>query len=125
MKMIYNVLFIASLLFTLFIGSAIAFGPGGPGPGGPGPGGPGPGGPGPGGPGPGGPGPGGPGPGIPVIAIDQIKDKICFMRSANTIKSCVNSCPTLDMQQKNPDLEGAICIAKCIESFATSIERCL
>lgn len=94
------------LIGQLLMGSATAFGPPGPGPG-PGP----------------GPMPGGPV--GPMIGGEYIKDKICFMRSANRFKSCVNSCPKLDMQQTNPDIEGGICIVKCMESFSTYISRCL
>jgi hypothetical protein len=74
------------------------------------------------------PGPQGPGPispPIPIVALDDIKDKVCFTRTTNTVKSCVNECPESDLESADPDFEGAECILKCIENFANSINRCM
>ena len=109
MKGIHSFFLITSLLvFSLIcFGSAIAFGPKLPG------------------------GPVGPKPPVgkgapvgPIIVIDQVTNKVCLIRSANTFRRCVNACPKLDMQSEKPDIKGVECMLKCIEIFASSISKC-
>ncbi len=112
MKRVYNLSYITVILVWAFflLGTDIAISQAGP----PGP------------PGPVGPkGPGAIGPPIPIVAVDDIKDKACLTRTANTFKNCVNKCPELDLESPDPDIEGAECILKCIESFANTVNGCM
>jgi len=112
MKRVYNFSFITAILIWVFFfwGAEIAIIQAGP-------------------PGPPGPvGPKGPkpiNPQVPIVVVDNIKDKICFMRTTNIFKRCVNACPKLDLESSDPNLEGAECILKCMENFVTSINRCM
>ena len=112
MKRVYNFSFIIAILIWAFIfwGTEIAIIQAGP-------------------PGPPGPvGPKGPkpiNPQVPIVVVDNIKDKICFIKTTNTFKRCVNACPELDLESSAPNLEGAECILKCMENFVTSINRCM
>ena len=66
------------------------------------------------------------GPGIlEGIAIENIKDKVCLAQSTNTVKYCINKCPKVEPQSEILNLNGAECIIKCINRFATSIQKCI
>ncbi len=70
-------------------------------------------------------GPGPMGPPIPIVAVDEIKDKACLTRVTNTFKNCVNKCPELDLESPAPNIEGAECILKCIENYANAVNGCM
>ena len=115
---------LASLLMLILSTTAMAMGPGPGGPGGPvgGPGGP--------GGAPGGPAGGAGGaPAIPVenltAIIAQVQDKLCYVQLANSTKSCIGSCPEVNMKSEKPDLEGAQCIVQCMATFTASVSQCM
>ena len=96
-----------SILTLIFLNSSIAIGPAPPGKG------------------PGGkPGAGPPLPFKKIYDADDSSDTGCYQEALNTLKNCVNNCPELDMQSSNPDLEGAKCIAKCMETCVLSLTEC-
>ncbi len=108
---------LASLLMLILSTTAMAMGPGPGGPGGPGG-------------APGGPaGAAGGAPAIPVenltAIIAQVQDKLCYVQLANSTKSCIGSCPEVNMKSEKPDLEGAQCIVQCMATFTASVSQCM
>ncbi len=59
-----------------------------------------------------------------VYNADSTSDTDCYQEALNTLKNCINDCPELDMESSDPDLEGAKCIVKCMETCVSSLSDC-